>query len=276
MAYPFVQAAFDYGPRKGPVLGFVVHMAEGGGTVGYLAGSPARGVSVHYVVERSGRVVQMLREDHASGSINPADLRTTDDPGGFYGVTAARAVLGLSWHDPNSVVISCEIEGFAAAGPNADQAKALAELVDGVRSRHAAIGVLGHRDFADYKPCPGRLIDWASLGGHGEETTMRQAPIIDTTPALITTTAPHWYELDNVTPLPGEHDPLSVPRMSPYAVSGRRAIYATPGGGPTRLVLVAPATTTPLPPPVVDCDDAVTRELAAAADRAAVAVRTRP
>ena len=60
MTYPYVQAYNTYGPLKGPVLGFVIHMAEGGGTVGFLAGPNARGVSVHYVITRTGQIVQML------------------------------------------------------------------------------------------------------------------------------------------------------------------------------------------------------------------------
>lgn len=168
MTYPFVHATEDYGLRKGPVLAFVVHMAEGGGTVGFLSKPDVvRGVSVHYVIEYTGRIVQMLLETHASGSINPADIRTTDDADGFYGATTAKAVLGSWWKDPNSAVISVEIEGFAASGPNAAQHGSLRTLVDDVRSRYPQIGLLGHRDFADYKACPGRLIHWDDLGGHG-------------------------------------------------------------------------------------------------------------
>lgn len=166
MVYPFVQAASDYGVRKGPVRAFVVHMAEGGGTVGFLSRPNDRGVSVHYVVEKTGRIVQMLREDHASGSINPGDLRTTDDPSVF-GATVGRKVMGEWWTDPNSAVISCEVEGYAAAGPNATEHASLKRLIDDVRSRYPAMGLLGHRDFQDYKACPGRLIHWDELGGHG-------------------------------------------------------------------------------------------------------------
>lgn len=168
MSYPFVQATADYGRRKGPVKAFLVHMAEGGGTVGYLSNpSVPRGVSVHYVIESTGRIVQMLLESHASGSVNPRDIRTTDDPDGFYGVTAAKAVMGDWWKDPNSAVISVEIEGFAKSGPNAAQHGSLRALVKDVRSRYPSMGLLGHRDFADYKPCPGKLIHWDDLGGHG-------------------------------------------------------------------------------------------------------------
>lgn len=179
MTYPFVQATEDYGPRKGPVLGFVIHMAEGGGTVAFLSKPDVvRGVSVHYVIERTGRIVQMLKESHASGSINPKLIRTSDDPDGFYGATAAKAVLGDWWKDPNAAVISVEIEGFAASGPNAAQTGSLRTLVNDVRSRYPSIGLLGHRDFADYKACPGKLIDWDSLGGHAQEDEVRFGTIV--------------------------------------------------------------------------------------------------
>lgn len=166
MTYTFVQAYHDYGLRKGPVKAFVVHMAEGGGTVGYLSRDASRGVSVHYVIEYSGRIVQMLREDHASGSINPGLLRTTEGPAP-YGAKVRKLVMGSWDSDPNAAVISLEIEGFAAAGPNDDQRRALLHLVTDVRSRFPKMGLLGHRDFADYKACPGGKIPWSILGGHG-------------------------------------------------------------------------------------------------------------
>jgi N-acetylmuramoyl-L-alanine amidase-like protein len=172
MSYPFVPATNDYGPRKGPALGFVIHMAEGGGTVGFLSKPDVpRGVSVHYVIEYTGRIVQMLDETHASGSIDPTQIRTTDDSDGFYGVSANKAVMGDWWNDPNSACISVEIEGFAASGPNTAEHGSLKTLVNDVRSRYPSIGLLGHRDFADYKACPGKLIHWTDLGGHGAAMT---------------------------------------------------------------------------------------------------------
>lgn len=174
MSYPFVQAHDDYGVRRGPVMAFVVHMAEGGGTVGFLSRAQPRGVSVHYVIEYSGRIVQMLLESHASGSIDPTKIRTTEGPAP-YGATVRRRVMGAWDHDPNAAVISLEIEGFASDGPNPQQNAALVHLVTDVRSRYPAMGLLGHRDFADYKACPGAHIPWAALGGHGparEDTDM--------------------------------------------------------------------------------------------------------
>ena len=166
MTYPFVAAAAQYGVRKGPVKAFVVHMAEGGGTVGFLAKPNPRNVSVHYVIERTGRIVQMVRESEATGSINPNDLRTTDDPATF-GATVRKSVMGEWDRDPNSATITVEVEGFAATGPNTAQHGSLQTLVADVRTRHPSMGLLGHRDFQDYKACPGKLIGWSELGGHG-------------------------------------------------------------------------------------------------------------
>ncbi len=179
--YDYVRARYSYGRGLVP-RAIVVHMAEGGGTVGYLSRNPARGVSCHYVVEYSGRVVRMLDEDEIAGTINPSLIRgllrriRPDDPPfvGYngeritYGATAAKAVLGAGWRDPNRYCIAIEIEGFAAAGPNLAQRKALVLLVRDLRKRIPTLaGTVAHRDFQAYKACPGKLIPWANLGGHG-------------------------------------------------------------------------------------------------------------
>lgn len=175
MTYPFV-AAPDHWPRNGvPVLAIAIHMAEGGGTVSWLMRPD--GNSSHYVVERTGRVVQMVQEDRAAGSIDPTKVRTTDDaPFTFegevviYGVTANKAGLGEHWRNPNAAVIAIEVEGFARYGPNAAQRPALKALVADIRTRHPGIPALGHRDWQAYKACPGKRIPWADYGGHGLST----------------------------------------------------------------------------------------------------------
>lgn len=190
----FVAARYSYGPGLIP-RGLLIHMAEGGGTVGYLSRNPARGVSVHYVIEYTGRIVQMLDHDICSGSVNPRDIRglirlvKADDAPfvGYdgeritFGATAAKAVLGNDgWRNPNRYTISVEVEGFARdhwntahselipGGPNEAQRNALRRLYLHLRATVPTLrGALGHRDFAAYKACPGRNVNWASMGGHG-------------------------------------------------------------------------------------------------------------
>jgi len=168
----FVKATWDYPrPAGAPILAHVVHMAEGGGTVGYLSGpNVSRGNSSHFVIEYDGDIVQMVQEGRASGSVNPNELRTDNDPDGLYGISYAKAALGSWWTNPNAVIIATEIEGFAKDGPNAKQKVSLARLDADLFARHPSIHArLGHRDFQDYKACPGKLIPWAALGGHGIE-----------------------------------------------------------------------------------------------------------
>jgi N-acetylmuramoyl-L-alanine amidase-like protein len=278
MAYPFVPAANDYGPRKGPVLAFLVHMAEGGGTVGYLSNDPQRGVSVHYVIEYTGRIVQMLSEDHASGSVNPKEIRLDDDPDGFYGRSTAVAVCGTWANDPNSVVISVEIEGFAMVGPNAAEHASLTYLVRDVRSRFSDIGLLGHRDFAAYKACPGKLIHWDLLGGHG---TLMTDIDIKSDPALVD--VPAGISILN----PDGSKRLTNPDLRTDVVSPGTSLSA--GGTVMRLLVWSEPDPTPdlllaaygskvtnvRRATVVDCDDVVKVELDKAATRAAEAVKAR-
>lgn len=181
MTYRFVAARYSYGAGLEP-RALLIHMAEGGGTVGYLARNPARGVSVHFVIERDGDIVQMLPLDIRSGSVNPRSIRgllrfvQPDDPSyvGYdgevvtFGATAAKAVLGSGWRDPNRYCISVEVEGFAKDGPNGAQRAALRRLYLDVRRELPMLrGALGHRDFAAYKACPGKFVNWRSMGGHG-------------------------------------------------------------------------------------------------------------
>jgi hypothetical protein len=266
LSFPYVQAYHDYGEAKGPRLGISWHMAEGGGTVGFLSRPNGNGVSVHFVIEASGNTVQMLPLSHANGSLRPTAIRTTDDPPYLwqgdpitYGATAAGAVLG-DWHkDPNSATIGVEIEGFAKDGPNAAQGVAMAYLWGYLDGKYPGIRSLAHRDFADYKGCPGKRIPWGSVGGHGKEVEMKA--VTDETPAEITVSKGTAYrDLDGVTVLTIGQSALGW-RPSPYASGSLRAMYATVGN--RRLVLVNPSGVRPVPVP--DADAAYNAGLDAAA-----------
>jgi N-acetylmuramoyl-L-alanine amidase-like protein len=186
MSYPFVAAPDNWSRGDTPVRAIVIHMAEGGGTVSWLTHDD--GNSSHYVVEYSGRIVQMVREDRAAGSINPTELRRTDDPAYtfegervVYGYSAAKKVLGSYWSNPNAAVIAIETEGFATDGPNVKQRAALKALVADIRTRYP-VPTLGHRDFQSYKRCPGKFIPWPDYGGHAVDPEDSMALVKYTAP----------------------------------------------------------------------------------------------
>ena len=178
MSYPYVPSAVNLGRARGPRLAFIVHMAEGGGTVGYLSRDNPNGVSVHFVIERTGRIVQMLPLANMHTSIRTGNyIRKTNDPDGFYGAKWAVEVMG-KWArtdtgtlGPNHASLAVEIEGYAASGPQVAQVTALNKLWKDMKSRYPGIKSLGHRDFASYKACPGKLINWGVVGGHAGHLT---------------------------------------------------------------------------------------------------------
>ncbi|MES2210976.1 MAG: peptidoglycan recognition family protein [Chloroflexota bacterium] len=202
MTYPFVAAKYFTAGGMTEPHAVVVHMAEGGGTVSWLT-HPTNDNSSHFVIEYSGRIVQMVKDADASHSLRVAfDADTNDAPDfGIYSAKVGQAVLGTDgWADPNRYLFAVELEGFAAAGPNADQVKSLTALIADLRGRHPSIkGLLGHRDFQDYKACPGGKVPWASIGGHGlfaQEVDM--FPVVTAT--LLTDPAPRvWRVATGVT-----------------------------------------------------------------------------
>jgi N-acetyl-anhydromuramyl-L-alanine amidase AmpD len=206
LAAAFVTTPANWSRSGAGIRAIVGHMAEGGGTVTWL--SHQTGNSSHYVVEFSGRIVQMVQESRAAGSLNPKLTRSGNDaPFTFegeqvvYGHTALRKALGADGvSDPNRFVIAIETEGFAkklsesqrtnfpkansAGGPNDAQRKALSALVNDIRRRHGAMAVVGHRDQQSYKACPGHRFPWAEFGGHavkaGYTTPTTPTPSEDT------------------------------------------------------------------------------------------------
>jgi hypothetical protein len=281
MTYPFV-AAPDNWPRGGvAVQAIAIHHAEGGGTVSWLTRDD--GNSSHYVVEYTGRVVQMVREDRAAGSINPSLVRTDDDPpftfeneAVTYGVSANKRALGDDWRNPNAAVIAIEIEGFAKDGPNNVQRKALAALVTDIRSRHPGIPALGHRDWQDYKACPGKRIPWADYGGHGSkpstgDDSMAQLTITDQTPKMIDIPIGAKALMPDGTD--GDYTfTQAYTRFSPYAAGTLRAYYANVDGKVViRLVSVPAANIKAIPAPTTTAADCSAVEASLATANATIA-----
>jgi hypothetical protein len=175
------RAKYDYGSRRGyPTRAVVFHMAEGTDVARYLAhGRVARGVSVHYCIEqktstfRDGEIVRILPEHRISGSIDPDTLRRTNDPNGFYGVKHNRYALKGYWTNPNVALISVEVAGRAKDGPTKRQVAAMVSLFEDIDRRYGRVIPLGHRDFQEVKPCPGRTAAmrraFREMGGHGTD-----------------------------------------------------------------------------------------------------------
>lgn len=197
-------------------------MAEGGGTVSWL--TRPDGNSSHYVVEYDGRVVQMVPESLAAGSLNPNALRTGDDAAYSYlgesvryGRTAAVKILGTTgYSNPNAFVIAIEVEGYAATGPNSGERNGLNKLVADIRRRVGPLGVLGHRDFQSYKACPGHRIPWVDYGGH---TSKIEAPA-PTPPA----TTPEEVMKSFAVP---EHQTLLTLKEDPLRLGHSHWMYST-------------------------------------------------
>jgi hypothetical protein len=269
MTYPYKQAKYDYGPRKGTIA-IVLHMTEGNGDIGdvhYLMGNPARGVSANFVSLKDGTIYQMLPLFNASGSLNPLN-RSTDKL--HYGKRyLLEALPNDEWMDPNAYVISMEIGGKAVDGPTDIQtASIIAWIQDMMDMFPTLTGIFGHADQTDTKPCPGTSPNMLSIFaamGHGD-LIMAQAPITSETPMLIDFAAQSQiYDLNGTTKIVKTVNPATN-YPSPYGTIGsKRAIYYT-HAGVRSIGLIVPTAIRPVPP--LDCSteiaDAITADRAKA------------
>lgn len=248
MTYPFVQAKwFTPGGMKQP-RAIVIHMAEGAGTVSWLT-HPTNDNSSHFVIELSGRIVQMVRDADASHSLHWDTAHwSASTCGGTFDAAVARTLLGDGASDPNAYIFAVECEGFASSGPNTDQVASLRKLIADLRTRHPSLrGLLGHRDFQGYKACPGCHVFDKFTHGVFDVTP---AKITDETPKQITLgVGKKYYDLDGTTVLNSGISTALTWRASPFGVGTKRAMYATVNSI-RRVVLVFPTQTRDIPVPV--------------------------
>lgn len=250
LAYKWLAAESWPRPDGAGIRAIAIHMAEGGGTAGWL--TRIDGNSSHYTVEYSGKVVAQVHEERAAGSMNARLTRGTNDPVYsflgeriIYGRTALNRCLGAFATNPNAVVIAIEVEGFENAGPNTAQRAALAKLVADIRRRRGPKPCIGHRDQQSYKDCPGKRIPWIDYGGHAVTTLgtggldVTPLTINDQNPLLIDVAPGNIYDLDGTTVLKTISERVNA-KLSPFGVAGsKRGIYATVDGE-VRVVLVNP------------------------------------
>jgi hypothetical protein len=279
VTYPFRQARYVYGTRKG-TLGLCLHMSEGGDElVDYLAGDPARGVSSNFALLTTGVTWRMTGYDIASGSLNPDD-RSSDK--GYYGHSTLVDVLGDHWTDPNTWCISIEIAGHAAVGPNDKQIAALGDWAADMRARFPTLrGAFGHADQTDTKGCPGTTAAmktaFVAVGGHGPWE-------VDVSEQVIEFSAPIAFTADD--PANGAASWAADPPHEPLSrVMGNLQVDATvyipdgiPHGRFVRIItgvtgrrIASVGSVTPTPAAPADCVQAIADGKAAQqeADRAA-------
>ena len=290
MAYPFVQARWYTKGAMTEARAVIWHMAEGWGTVGYFERT-ARNVSSHFVIERTGRIVQMVALTDASHTqhvqFDPDDADAEDC--GIYSEAVGRAVLGTGWVDVNRYAVGIEVEGFRADGPNAAQVESIAELAAYLRRTLPTLrGALGHRDVQDYKGCPGCKFPWARVGGHGLFTEDEPMAIYErrartgqftveagSAPRGYRATPTGWEVAKTWTPI--DRDSGGVYDYQLVAIDGASRpsslIHVVAGFFGDLFVSTAEVTETVDPPPVPDCKAVVAAELEKAALRAAAAVR---
>jgi hypothetical protein len=138
------------------------HFAQGGGTDTWLTRQDGRqgNNSCHIVVKYDGSIRQIVEFDDAAWSLhNSIDADSHDAPDfGIFAFRYVREALGSGYSDPNRYIIAIEVEGFFDNGPNAAQKRTIRLLAAFLEREYPKAVHLGHRDFQDYKPCPGKYL----------------------------------------------------------------------------------------------------------------------
>ena len=189
------------------------HMAQGGGADTWLTRQDgAQGNnSSHIVVKYSGAIRQIVSLEDAAWSLHidrpdgPPDGPLDD---GLFSLDAAQRVLGTAWRNPNAYGIAIEIEGYAETGPNEAQKVTMVALAKYLERLFPRLKHLGHRDFQDYKRCPGIHIFNEILPHEGRVLDIQPTPTPEPEPPMHTfaldpkagfgwltvkTDNPHWY-----------------------------------------------------------------------------------
>jgi len=176
---PFWQAKYRTTGGMVSYDAIVWHFAQGGGTDSWLL-HPTGDNSSHIVLKYSGAIRQMVDFADAAHSLHIS--RPDGPPGtgdyGIFSLDAAQAALGDGWRDPNTQIITIEVEGFASSGANADQLETIPRLARWLEEQFPRAVHLGHRDFQNYKPCPGPTLFRGLLPHGGRLTTGQENELI--------------------------------------------------------------------------------------------------
>jgi N-acetylmuramoyl-L-alanine amidase len=146
----------NHGPRPGKVTMLVLHytgMETAQAALDRLC-DPASQVSAHYLIDESGRVVQLVAEDRRAWHAGVASWCGEPDVNG--------ASIGVELANPG--------HEFGPSAYPAAQMAALRALAGGILARHGIAGrhVVGHSDVAPgRKQDPGEWFDWAGLAHSG-------------------------------------------------------------------------------------------------------------
>lgn len=153
----------------------VWHFAQGGGTDTWLL-HPTNDNSSHIVLKYDASIRQMVSLHDASHSLHIDRPDGPPGPGddGLFSLDSVQRVLGTGWANPNTQIVTIEIEGYAANGPSAEQRTTIQLLARYLESLFPNLKHLGHRDFQDYKPCPGPYIFNEVLPHAGRLTAITQ------------------------------------------------------------------------------------------------------
>jgi hypothetical protein len=165
------------------VRGFAWHFAQGGGTDDWLTRTDgAQGEnSCHVVIKYDGSIRQLVRLTDASWSLHWSTAGNVTDFGIF---SIPQTRLLIPYNNPLRYIIAMEVEGYWATGPNDAQRKTILDLARWLESQFPKAVHMGHRDFQDYKACPGPSLFTNMLPHHGrltrdtqEEPTIMGVPV---------------------------------------------------------------------------------------------------